>query len=234
MFMSKLRMLSVWAKMNPVKARYIIGFCHALFFVLGIIVGGLLFGHNVKINLTFFAVAIFIFLGAYFFYPNKKAKKLSVGYSYSRQKTFDFTLVISSWLLIIIAANNFSFYLCPNNEGHYAQLTAVHLNVGSENSFVNTSPKKNFRQSIQSTINKIKDILLLQKEKTQSQDRVGQGILNFLVVILGLLLGTLVASLSCKLSCSGKASAAGLVLILGFGGIIVGGIYAIRAILNRV
>ena len=233
--MVSMKSISVWASNNKIQARILIGLFQFLLFILGVILGLFLFKIEFKFSLFSLLTLLTIFLGVYYFYPHKRNEFVFLKHFYFRQKLFDFTLVISSFVIVTIFINLCAFTLNQNDNINFAKFTAVHINNETAKANINVSPHKNSANFFQKCFRGIKNTLSQTPQKSLSEnDTTGQVILVVLIVLMAILLGSFVAAWSCRLSCSGQSSAAGLVIILGFGSIITGSIFAIKAILRKV
>ena len=229
--------VSIWGKSNPKKARVIIASSHFLIVLFCAFLGFYLFVYEIKIPLWLtFALTNFFFI-AYFLYPEKGQKKGFFKYSYIKQKSLDFILVVTYSFAIACALNQIAFIKEYKNVDQVNAKLIVHK-VYPE---VNLKPDKTSKSEIKKSIRNIKksikaEMKALKKEFKKRKDNGGFGFVQFLLVLLTLAaaigLGWLVAALSCELSCSGQEGLAAAVLILGWGAIIWLGIIAFKKILK--
>ena len=231
---------SRWAKHHPKSARIIIAVSHVLAVLNAFVLGLFLYFNNWGEARWLLILLANLFFLAYIFYPQKNQQTQSSRSSfYVRQKIHDFTLVVSYSFVLVLGVNNF---LTPSTHEYTsahpakAQFTANY--ISADHSKAN---RKKLRSAAKTQIKQVKkqiryEFQELKKEyKKQTGDKVGlKVLLIFLTVVVALALGALVAALACDLSCSGQEGLATVVLILGWGGIIWGGIIAVKNILRKI
>ncbi len=221
----QIKKLSIWAKNNPKLARIIIALSHILVVLNSICLGILIFFYDWGESKWLFSILINIFFLAYFLYPSKKGKKTILQYSYFRQKSLDFTLVITYSFVLALGVNN--FLSSPNMD---INLPRQGVDVKAEFIVNKTYPKKekvtkrNLRKELKLKIKRSKreikrEFRALKKEFKQnnssSKDKGLKIGLSLLVLLAALVLAYLIAALACNLSCSGQESLAGVVAIGG-------------------
>jgi len=226
-----MKKLSIWANNNPKRARIIIAIAHVLTVINAVCLGMLLFYNDWGTSKWLLTLAVHVFCLSYFIYPKKNGKNNLLKYSYFRQKTLDFTLVISYALVIALGVNNF---LTPNDSDvnlpreakvettqNADALLVVHRTVPKEKTSLK-SLKRAFKKKIKKSRRDIKREFrtlkrTLKKNKDNStSNKVAKVLLSLLVVFLGISLGYLVAGYACGLSCSGHEGLAWVVLIGGW------------------
>lgn len=235
-----MKKLSRWAKDHPKSARIIIAISHVLAVLNAVVLGVFLYFNNwgeAKWPLLFLGNLFFL---AYIFYPKKHRRKQSSRSAfYVRQKIHDFILVVSYSFVLVLGVNNF-FTISADQFAFTQQGKAVFIanRINADHSRVE---RKKLRSVAKTQVKQLKkqiryEFQELKKEyKKQTGEKVGLKILLiFLTVVVALALGALVAALACELSCSGQEGLALVVIILGWGGIVWGGIIAVKNILNRV
>ena len=216
-----MRKISVWAKNHKWAARFLIITCYLLLNFLGVVIGFLLNDISVHISSGVFVFFIILFLGGIFFYPSKKDRSVYKNY-YVLQKSFDFTLALSTLMMVI--------YIGNHHEPPFSYFTSLRAANISTTSLPGDSSLKTYK-SIEAFKASMKDedgkllkwkerkkllkeqIKGIKKSKTTSDGgKIALIILSSLVA-MGLLV--LVASAACSLSCNGSDGAA---ILVGVGG----------------
>lgn len=224
--------LSIFAKNNPVKARFIIVLAHIMLPILAIYFGGFLYDVDWVLPTVLIPILIVIFFFAYYFYPNKKRPNNFFKHTYWRQKSLDFTFVMISFFLISTSVNDL---LINSPENHISAAKPTFIVMKSHNAPAKEHIfTKSFKKIKEVRKNIRKEIRAWKKQQTPKD----KGLIakQFFLIILTLLiavgLGILILVLGCDLSCSGHETLAAVVYVGGFTGILVGVFFAIRAIIR--
>ena len=100
--------ISFWAKGHPWTARLIIIACYIGLNITGIITGHLLNELSVIFSPLFLFITVLIFIAGFIAYPSRltKGKTLSKEAFYVRQKSCDFILISSTFLMIVYCGNH--------------------------------------------------------------------------------------------------------------------------------
>jgi len=210
-----MRKLSKWARQNPWYARITIVLSYIVLNAIGFFIGKAFLDWHLKISGFLIYPICFLFLFLLAFYPLKRNRGQYKNY-YRTQKTFDFFLVASSFLLVICYSNKSTalpsfFHTSPVLAVEPSSVSSIKKSASQEKK--NKSISKEMRQKLKKLYSKIK-----YEYKTASNAE--KTVLIILAVWIAFLLMGLVAGISCNLSCSGADGAAILVLLLGFGIII--------------
>ncbi len=226
-----LKSCSYWARNNPVKARWIIAAAH---------IAGVLNAYCLRLlgyledwhwPLWITPVALSVFFLAYWFYPDPKRRNQPslFAYSWGRQKLADALLILSAWILIVSGTNGL-----PQPE-IAAQPRAVPAALHwTPDQAIKATPEKEFFKTARHKVkSELKALKADWKKHKKEGDTAGKVALVILTILLGLVLLYGLVLLSCSISCSGNEGLAIVVLIGGLAGIIVGTVFAIRAILRR-
>ena len=236
-----MKKLSVWAKQNKWKARFIIVISHLALILLAWYTGNLLASMGQELPSYLIYLFALIYFAAVFAYPSIKNKTRANSSSfYIRQKLCDFTLAAATFCMVMMLAGNnrISLTLFPSS-------FASNISVTTKNKEDKTAAEilASLKYRDKSTLTRQEKRILKQEFKNQlkiytvaklSGNKKGAGgaglIILAIIAAVGLLY--LVAALSCSLSCNGSEGAAAAVAILGVAAVIVGLVFVIRSI-NR-
>lgn len=223
-----MKQLSIWAANNKWLSRILIILSHGLLIIIAITISDIL----ASIGKTFKGEWLYaiIIIAATILYPNKSFKSSYKNF-YRRQKTLDFILVVFGFLLMISLASSlqqkdYSKIIIKTASGNMA----VRYSVISDHEVNPTKAKKVSKRNLKKTF---KSQLTKIRKAYKDTSTGGQILLIFLAVVVALGLAGLVAGLSCNLSCSGSEGLAGVVLVVGLGGIIFGLIKVIQSITGK-
>jgi uncharacterized membrane-anchored protein len=223
-----MKKISLWAKIHPWPARFIIIGIHAILIITAFKTGTLFGELNVSVPAAAFFIFMVVFLTAVFSYPSKSQKnRVSAESFYFRQKSCDFILAASSFCMIVYFGNHEKNIFQSNAEiqaavSHpvslpgdssvraYKSIAAFNASLKDENgkSLSWKEKKKLLKQQVKE-IKKAKDI-----------SPGGKVLLILLSVIVALGLLYLLAALSCSIACGGADTLAIIVFLLGTAAII--------------
>lgn len=233
-----MRKISTWAKAHKWPARITLVISILLLNIAGIITGFLLRELSVIIPGSVFLVIILIYLLAMLSYPARSAKfSYAPGRYYTKQKTRDFILAATAFILFVCISNNNK--IVPASFLSLQAATNAHPSDSQARTY---KPVWKFSASMKDENGKMlkwKERKKLLKEqvrgiKKSSELSKGEKVaLTILAVLVALGLLYLVAALACNLSCSGSDAAA---VIVGLGGgvlVILLLVVVLRAIYNR-
>ena len=237
-----MKQLSIWAKRNPRKARFIIIVSHLLILLLAWFTGSELSGLSDTLPVYLKIVFVLVFIIAAFSYPIKKDRSIGKSkYSYAKQKTCDFLLALSTFGMVtgIAASGEISF-------GSLSPLYA------STPSAINNNMKDPTAEQIlaslkyrdKSTLTRAEKRILKAEFKKQlkiwtfakisgNKEEGSNAGLVILAIVGAVGLFYLVAALSCSLSCNGSDAAAVVVLLLGTAAIVLGLLAVLRSIKRK-
>ncbi len=236
-----MKSISRWGKNHKQLTRLIIILSFILLTFLGIVTGTFLTDFGITTPAILFLSCILVYLMAVVTYPDKslKGKKITHAIFYTRQKTCDLLLAISTFFMIICLANdpqrissifNPLYAATPapvipkdSSVKKYASFAAFSASLKDENG--KSLKWKEKKKLLKTQIRAIK--------KADDLSKGGKVALIILSVLAAIGLIYLVAALACSISCNGSEAAA---IIVGVGGaalIIFLLIVAIRAITGK-
>ncbi len=238
-----MKKISIWAKRHPRSARITIFVFFVILNVLGFTTGMLL--NDTGIYLPVFAIVFFICLYAAGFiaYPfkNIRGKYRMTASGYIHQKTCDFLLAGSTFLMIVYFGNHREIlfrYSLPFTQA-----------IASSSTLPATSVAKPSYKSVSAFLRSMKDengkllswkerkkLLKEQVRAIKKADELSNGAKTALIVLSVLVaagLIYLVGVIACSLACNGSEAAAWIVAIGGTGLVIFLLILAIRSILSK-
>jgi hypothetical protein len=226
--LQNVRKLALWGKNNPWSARFIIILTHFFIGIGGVEFGLLLFAKGVEFPRVSFYLPFAVFTLAYLAYPNhNKTEKKRAG-NFAQRKILDRLLLGSLAMLWLVAGN-----MLPEN------LHALQTNAASVSTCRYSHPvvesmlpatREDVARGFKKIWNKGKKALVWfsgKVEKRLDQYQGGKDTTGSIIgiVLLGILLTFLLlyatVAISCNLSCSGNDAAAGIVLFLGLGAIVL-------------
>ncbi|MEN8121626.1 MAG: hypothetical protein ABFS35_14845 [Bacteroidota bacterium] len=229
--------LSYWGKNNPGKTRKIIAILHILLVFNAFSLATLTSLFDIDIPRAVLLIFGGIFFIAYFLYPSKKTKNGIFKYSYKKQKTLDFLLVVSYFLILSFGLK----YTTIISETDHAKQLPILVQGDSPQQDVKNQGEplfdskltfKELRKKIKSEFKELK------KELKKQKDKPGIVFLKVFLVILSLAaaigLGYLIAALACSLSCSGMEGLAVIVLIFGWAGVVLLTVVSIKNIVKKI
>ena len=231
-----MKQLSRWAKKNPWKSRLIIIVSHLLILLLAWFTGSQISGLSDELPGYLKIIFVLVFLIAAFSYPVKRS---NIRFSYVKQKTCDFLLVLSTFGMVtgIAASGEVSF-------GSLSPLYAsTPLAINSKGDPTAAEILASLKHRDKSSLTRVEKRILKAEFKKQlkvwtlakvagNKEEGGKAGLLILAIIGALGLFYLVVALSCSLSCNGSDAAAIAVFVLGTAAIVFGLIAVIRSI-NR-
>jgi hypothetical protein len=229
-----MKKLSIWAKDHPWPARLIIVISHILLFILAWDLG--LRTASLDIYLSSFVAKFLgvLFCMACILYPIKGVTKGVFRHSYVRQKSADFVVLLTTFLMFTSVFN--ALFFSPvavywKAEPKVVQIVNKTTEV-RENAFPSMKDVKRAMKKYEKQIRK--DMRAAKKRFKQQQNDDGVKILLTILVVVGaiFLLG-LIGSLSCTLSCNGQEGLAGVVFVLGLGGVITLVVITMKAIWKK-
>ncbi len=233
-----MKQISHWAKAHPIQSRWLIAASHILLSFLAVFSASLLYLNETIVPswiIIFFAQVFFL---AFFFYPKRSALKGWYKYSYARQKTHDFTLILSCFLVLLLGVLS---DLNQNNSSlQETKVRAQLINYTSGLDYTTSAKKtkkigawKQFRQVRKQFKQELRQLKKTFKKQEESQRNWIKVLLTLLTIAVATGLILLVAALSCSLSCNGMDGLGIMVLIVGWGAVIWLGILAIKKIVNK-
>jgi hypothetical protein len=219
--------ISLWAKKNVLVSRILIVAGYLLLFLLCFFTGNALRDLQILIPFKVLGTSVILFLITSSIYILQK-HILKKHFSFLYHKTLDGLLLISTYLILITAYNQYGSItnmVTRNNNIVYGSFAPNISDVSdnnikkplSENS--NKIDKKTLKQNIKSYIKSYK------KKSNGSKTLL---IILSVLVAMGLLFG--LAALSCSIACSGSGALAILVAVAGTFGIVFGLIKLIERI----
>ncbi len=205
-----MKRISKWGQRHPMAARIIIVICHLLITTNGLLAGLYLFINDWQYASYTMPLLIFSFVLLFCLYPKRGYKSGPFKYSYRRQKTHDFGLVIFGFLMISVGTNNW----LVSNIGNVS--TAVPTATFIVHKQKKPS-KRQFKKQLRKELRAMKKAFKKRKQKKE---------VKFIKILLTMLfwggiiaLGFLIGMLSCGLECSGNVGLAALVSVGGAIGI---------------
>ncbi len=216
-----MKKISVWAKHHVFAARCIIIISFLLMTIAGITIGILLDDLAIVIPSVIGDLVILLYVGGVIFYPFRSDKrKIGADLFYKKQKTADFVLALSTFLLIVFISNH-RF----GNLHYFPSLpTAAATSLPGDSTVKTYKSIAAFSASMKDENGKTRKwkarkALLKEQVKgiKKSTDRTkGEKVaLIILSVLAALVLLSLVTMAACSLGCSGSEA---LAIIVGIGG----------------
>lgn len=233
-----MKKLSYWAAAHPIQSRWLIAGANTILFLLAMLCAGLLYLFDATVPAWILMALVQVFFLAFVFYPEKTARKGWFKYSYARQKAHDFSLIISTFLVLMfgVLASLNTNDLTINKTKAQAQLInyTQGLDLGaSAKKNRKTGKWKQLKQVRQNFKQELKQLKKTFKEQEVSQRNWIKVLLILLTVALTLGLGLVVAALSCSASCNGMEGLGIMILIVGWGALIWLSILGIKKIVNK-
>ena len=230
-----MKTLSKWARANPVTARILIACCHILLVLHACILGFALFVLDWGESRLLLTAAAIVFGISYLLYPKKSRKTGWFRHSYARQKTHDFSLVLSYALVIALGFNNFATReevspVPPDVPRQMSMVSApesVVTSIPERFRHLNEKPRE-LKKQIRHELKALKKDL--RKQGNKGMDDGAKIVLILLTIAATLLLGYLLTVLACNIACSGQEGLAWVVWLGGGAGLIFLMILVIRNI----
>ncbi len=219
-----MKKLSKWAQRHPIAARLIIAISRLLIIANGLLAGLLLFFNDWEHASYTLCLLIISFSLLFIFYPKRRHKSGPFKYSYRSQKTHDFGLVIFSFLMLSVGTNN---WLAKNISNTTSATPIATFIVHKQKK----PSKRQFKKQLRKELRALKKVF--KKRKNKKGTVLMRVLLTLLLIGLAVGLGLSIAVFSCNLSCSGQDGLAVLVAIVGFGGIIILSVLAIRNLWSK-
>lgn len=218
-----MKRISVWAYHHKWLSWLLIGVCHVLLIILAFFIADIsAFKISTSIEYSLLSVATITAV----YYPGRDIKQLFKNY-YRTQKTADFTLLLTGFLLMICL---FTKLLHQQQLPVFAQnaFSSVPAKINTETLFKTNGnnkirPEAKARKTFRHQLNQI-------RKAYKGMSKGEKAVLIALTIIAGTFLLSVVAAAACSLSCSGSQFLAALVAIVGEGAIIFGVIKLIQAI----
>ncbi|GEM_PF-1792126 len=238
--------LSKWGQRNPIKSRMIIALSHLIIVPNACLLGIMTYLFDYEISHWALVILTNTFFVLYVLYPQKHQRMRFLTYSYLKQKTIDFSLVLTYSFIITAGVNHLSFTMDTyDNYQEVSQAANVHLIAFKTKPNTELDKRqgqeikpsfKNLRKQLKRNIkSKLKE---LKQEFKKQDNKAGVVIAKIFLILLTLLLvaglGYLVAVLACSIMCSGAEGLGWGVLFLGWGGTIWLGTIMIINILRKV
>lgn len=220
-----MKQISIWAYHHKWLSRVAIVLSHLILIVLALFIADILPQKNILVRGQYVFLSIAVIAFAY--YPAKKDKQRFKNF-YRSQKTADFVLVITGFLLTIC----FGSKLTNEQSSSIIQpLYSIAVITPNSSPSIKVNPDENNhlrkeRKTFRHQLNKI-------RRAYQETSPAGKTALIILAVLVAMGLASLVAAAACSLSCSGSEGLAAIVGIVGMGAIIFGLIKVIQAILGK-
>lgn len=236
-----MKKISCWAKHHQWAARFIIIVSFVLLNIAAVATGTLLNDLNITIPAAALVLSVLFYFAGIIFYPLKaERKKITANLFYKKQKTCDFILAASAFLMLICISNNGfrSLQYFPALQA----ATATKPVLPGDSTVKKYKSMEAFAASLKNETGKSlkwkekKRLLKEQVRAVKKSDELSQGakiILIILSVIVALGLLGLVAALACNLSCGGSDAIA---ILVGLGGTVLVTfllIITIKAILGK-
>ena len=222
-----MKTLSRWAANHPQKARFIIVIAHLIVALIAILLGFMSYLENIRMPAEMSIVLLMVFGVAALFYPRIGRKTGLWKHSYTRQKSHDFILVISSAFMLMCGVNSELFrpmqgleMTLPKAQPKAQFMSLNTANGHSDYSFDQKRGERKYRKSLRKSLKKQARLFKQQQKRNTTTGFMLMKILaTTLIVALSLVGGYYIAILSCSLSCSGSGGLATIVFIFGSLGI---------------
>jgi hypothetical protein len=176
-----------------------------------------------------YSIAFFVLLIIIAAYPSKRRTVVAKKFIYIRQKTCDFILPLSSFLVIATMVNNSD--VVPASSGAYGSAVIKHPTVqqilasGKTKESLTGKEKRVLKKEFFKQLKNYTAATL-----SGDKDSAGKAWKIILAIIAAVGLLYLLAALVCSLSCGGSDAAAIIVGVLGLAGIIWGLVALIKRI----
>jgi hypothetical protein len=238
-----MKKISVWARRNKKKARLLIVLIHLALFYLGIEAGRIFWQLDIILSIWILCMALLVYVSAIALYPKKTDPRLDQDKekSYRTQKTTDFLLGLSAFVMISFLSNQYFSKGESEISGFFVNMVRG-ASIG--NPVAGESVKVWKYGSVEVKLSRHEKKMLKREffkqfvryakaRATGDSVSAGQVLLIMLTIIAAVGLLALLASLACSLSCSGSGAAAILVAIVGITGIVMGTIGLIHLIRGK-
>lgn len=219
-----MKKLSFWASNNKWKSWVLIAFFYYLLIVAAMFLANAAFFAGVSLNLYWLFATIGIITIIFGFYPLKNTK----AYTFKNRKRADFALVISGFFLTFSLFNVMisEYEVQPSRTNPYAVQTILKPTADFEQESTLTKLRKRLKRRSYQRTQQFKAFWKAQNEGTQA-------LLIILTILVAVLLFFGVTALGCAVACSGSEALGAAIFIVGYAGIIIGSIFAIRAIVRK-
>jgi hypothetical protein len=235
-----MKKISLWARKNKMKARILIVLIHLALFYLGIEAGRIFWQLDIILSIWILCMALLVYVSAIALYPKKTDSRLNQDKekSYRTQKTTDFLLGLSAFVMISFLSNQYfskgeseisGFFVNMVRGASIGKCESVEVwKYGSAEVKLSRHEKKMLKREF------FKQCVRYAKARaTGDSVSGGQAVLIILTIIAAVGLLYLLAGLACSLSCSGMDGLAILVAVLGITGIVFGTIGLIHVIRRK-
>lgn len=209
-----MKQLSHWAKAHPWYTRLLIIFLYIPLNIAGILIGTFLYAESIHLSSIWISVAMVSTLFSIVAYPKRKVP--SFFSSYSRRKSLDALLAVSTLAFVITGSNRLSFQYhslktpIPLTSPVQA---AASIPVNLSSSFPDERTTKPIIKSKKSGLikNFIKKVVRFYLKRTESER-----ILLLILTVIGAALAIyFLAALACSIACGGAEALAWAVFIGG-------------------
>jgi hypothetical protein len=196
-----MKTISYWALLNPKKTWVILTLIHLALGGLTTYLGIILFFNGITLPDTVFLAGVIIATIAWILYPVRRSKYKIWKWSYARQKTYDFGLIIGGLMMLLTITNQQSIMSMAKEDQSvgFAMQVAMHQQapVASKLTFWEKIKISHIKKKIQEGFaNLVKEIKV-----AESGDPYTEWII-FGIVVLMILLVFAAGYLSCSLTCS--------------------------------
>jgi hypothetical protein len=196
-----MKTISYWALLNPKKTWVILTLIHLALGGLTTYLGIILFFNGITLPDTVFLAGVIIATIAWILYPVRRSKYKIWKWSYARQKTYDFGLIIGGLMMLLTITNQQSIMSMAKEDQSvgFAMQVAMHQQapVARELTFWEKIKISHIKKKIQEGFaNLVKEIKV-----AESGDPYTEWII-FGIVVLMILLVFAAGYLSCSLTCS--------------------------------
>lgn len=244
--------LSKWASENPRKSQLIITIGSLISAGLSYYYGIYLFANDIIVPDVLAWSFTFLAIVSIWFYPGKRIAKGKEFEDFRKRKSLDLLIYLIGVLLIAYLGNRRAHEIWNDKELAFSQtelqkssidqqlvhfVSSVEAESSAEPAF--TFSRKEIKKQFKKQIREFRKIIRAEIKELKAKRKKGERsvgvnvLLTILTLLLMFALGILMVALACSVSCNGNGTLAAVILILGWGGIIVGGILAIRKIFQR-
>lgn len=219
-----MKAIALWASQNLLASRLLLILLHTILFTTALYSGLALALLGVSMPIWLIPVTVALVCIGLLTYPFSKSGH------FAARKLLDFGFAVAAFVLLFSFSNQTPL---PTIDQPRA-VPIVERGIALEKAPQEVSGFKRVLRAPKTWIQK-----RMQKRATQwgsviQEYRPGLVVLFiFLTALAAFGIGILVAALSCSIACSGFEVAAVIVLILGWGGVITGAVFAIRATIRK-
>ena len=209
-----MKAISYWALLNPKKTWVILTMIHLALGGLTTYLGILLFIKGIAVPDAVFIAGATLFMIASFLYPVRRSKYKIWKWSYARQKTYDFSLIVGGLLMLLTVTNQgavISMAKVDHSAG-FAMQVAMHQQApaASELTFWEKIKISHIKKKIQEGFSD-----LVKQIQVAESGKPIHGWLEFGIILLMIILIVGGGILSCGLGCS-TGNGLWVLLYLGF------------------